>query len=89
VRSVLGAAGFTDVSLTSLTEPMAYGRTVEQAHGFVLGLLGWMLRGQDERRRAEAADALRRTLTDHLTADGVHFGSAAWLVTARRSGTAG
>lgn len=84
VRSVLGTAGFTDVSLTSVTEPMAYGRTVEEAHGFVLGLLGWMLQGQDEQRRAAAIDALRRTLTDHLTADGVHFGSAAWLVTARR-----
>jgi SAM-dependent methyltransferase len=88
VRSVLGTAGFTDVRLTPVTEPMAYGRTVDEAHDFVLGLLGWMLQGQDESRRVEAADALRRTLTDHLTADGVHFGSAAWLVTARRSAAA-
>ena len=89
VRSVLGAAGFTDVGLTSVTEPMAFGRTAEEAHGFVLGLLGWMLQGQDDQRRAEATDALRRTMTDHLTTDGVHFGSAAWLVTARRSAAAG
>lgn len=84
VRSILTGAGFTDVRLTPATGPMAYGRTVDEAQDFVLGLLGWMLQGREESQRAAAVAALRRTLTGHLTADGVHFGSAAWLVTAFR-----
>jgi hypothetical protein len=43
-----------------------------------------MLQGQDERRRAESVEALRRLLVTHETADGIRFGSAAWLVTANR-----
>ena len=85
VRALLHAAGFTDVNLSSVTETTTYGRTVEEAHEFVLGLLGWMLDGQDQRRRAESVEALRRTLAAHETADGIRFRSAAWLVTARRA----
>ncbi|WP_214405845.1 class I SAM-dependent methyltransferase [Pseudonocardia lacus] len=85
VRTLLRGAGFTDVDLTPLVEPMTYGRTVSQAHDFLIGLFGWMLEGQDERRRAESIEALRGVLESHLTADGVRFGSATWLVTARRA----
>lgn len=82
-RVLLQGAGFVDVDLRSVSESTTYGRTVEEAQEFVLGLLGWMLDGQYQRRRAEAVEALRRTLAAHLTADGVRFRSAAWLITAR------
>ena len=84
VRALLHGAGFADVDLRSVSEPTTYGETLEEAHQFVLGLLGWMLDGQDQRRRADSVDALRRTLATHQTADGVRFRSAAWLITARR-----
>jgi SAM-dependent methyltransferase len=77
VSALLRAAGFIDVALAPLAEPTTYGRTVEEAHDFVTGLLGWMLEGQDQRRRAESARALRDVLASHQTADGIRFGSAA------------
>ncbi|MEU4561878.1 class I SAM-dependent methyltransferase [Actinoplanes sp. NPDC023936] len=83
VRAVLGAAGFTGIELTAVSEAMNYGRTVGEAHEFLLGLLGWMLQGQDDARRAASAENLRRVLAGHATPDGVCFGSSAWLITAR------
>jgi SAM-dependent methyltransferase len=83
-RTLLEGAGFTEVELTAVSETTTYGRTVEAAHAFLLGLFGWMLDGQDPSRRAASIEALRATLAAHETDDGVRFGSAAWLVTARR-----
>jgi SAM-dependent methyltransferase len=85
VRALLRTAGFADVALTPLVETTTYGRTVEEAQEFLTGLFGWMLEEQDERRRAESVGALRGVLESHRTADGIRFGSAAWLVTARRA----
>jgi hypothetical protein len=51
---------------------------------FVLGQLGWLLEGLDEPGRARALDALRATMTAHETAEGVIYGSAAWIIRARR-----
>lgn len=85
VRTLLHGAGFTDVAFTSLVEPTIYGRTVEEAHTFLLGLLGGMLQDHDQQRRREAVEAFRSTLAAHQTADGIQFGSATWLVTARRA----
>ena len=85
MRALLRAAGFTDVVLTPLAEPTTYGRTVEEAYDLLAGLLGRLLEGQDQRRRAQSVRALRRVLASHQTADGIRFGSAAWLVTARRA----
>lgn len=84
VRDLLDRSGFVGVEIASVRETTTYGRTVEEAQDFVLGLLGWMLQGQDERRRAESVETLRRLLVAHETADGIRFGSAAWLVTAHR-----
>jgi SAM-dependent methyltransferase len=84
VRALLGAAGFTDISLVPVAETTTYGRTVEEAHSFLLGLLGWMLHGQDEQRRSTSVDALHRVLVEHETAAGIRFASAAWLITAQR-----
>lgn len=84
VTALLERTGFADVELTALRETTTYGRTVEQAHAFLLGLLGWMIADRDPAGRASALAALRTALAEHATADGVRFGSAAWLVTATR-----
>ena len=84
VRGVLGAAGFADVEVHGLTEPMWFGADAEQAVAFVLGVSGWMLDGLDDDGRARALAALRRTVGEHSGPDGIEFGSAMWLVTARR-----
>jgi SAM-dependent methyltransferase len=84
VRSILGDAGFRDVELESSTATMWFGTDAEDAHAFVLGLLGWMLEGLDDVGRAQALDALRSTTAAHETGDGVLYDSAAWMVRAAR-----
>ena len=86
VRTVLGSAGFGEVDVTGVAEPEWFGRDVDDAVSFIYGLAGWMLDGQDDEARARALENLRRSAERHLTEDGVVFGSAAWLITARRSG---
>ena len=85
VRALLTGAGFTDVALDALAEPEVYGRDAEDAHAFVLGLLGWMLADLPPAERDRRSEALRTTLREHEGPDGVTLDSAAWLVTARRS----
>jgi SAM-dependent methyltransferase len=84
-RTVLNAAGFESVDLTPLAEPMWFGRDADDACAFILGVSGWMLQGLDDDRRAAALAALRRTVEAHTGKDGVEFGSAMWLITARRA----
>jgi SAM-dependent methyltransferase len=84
VRELLGGTGFTDVALEPVDEPMWFGDDAADAHGFVLGLLGWLLEGLDEHDRRRASDALLASMRDHEGEAGVTYGSAAWLVTAHR-----
>jgi SAM-dependent methyltransferase len=84
VRSILNTAGFTGVQFEGLSAPMYFGADASDAHGFVLGLLGWMLDGLDEAGRERALEALRTTLAAHDGGDGVRFDSAAWIITARK-----
>ena len=84
VRTVLGAAGFTDVQLEPRSDAMWFGDDADSAQQFVLGLLGWMLSGLDDQGRQLAVDRLRVTLTAHDTNHGVLFGSATWTILANR-----
>jgi SAM-dependent methyltransferase len=86
IRSVLTAAGYAEPEVVDLEEPIWFGPDAEGAHSFVAGLLGWMLQGLDDEGRASALAALRRLMDAHQTPHGVLFGSACWLVTARRGG---
>jgi SAM-dependent methyltransferase len=86
VRSILRAAGFGEIAVTAATERLWFGRDVEDAVAFIQAIAGSMLDGQDEEVRARALRDLRSSAEMHLTEDGVEFGSAAWLVTARRPG---
>jgi len=84
VRSVLTSAGFTDIELDGTTAGMWFGNDADEAHRFVLGLMGWMLGGLDDAGRARAIDALHATMAAHATPDGVLFESAAWTIQATR-----
>ncbi len=84
IRTLLAAAGFSGITLDAMHEPMWFGSDPDDAHRFVLGLLGWMLHGLDQTGRDRALDALRALVAAHASSDGITFGSAAWLISAGR-----
>ena len=89
-RQLLDRAGFGDIHLADVREPVFYGPDGATA-------LEWVSGFQSTREALatlpapDAARALRRlrnTLEEHLTArDGVVFDSRSWLITARRRPT--
>ncbi|MGH2686334.1 MAG: class I SAM-dependent methyltransferase [Actinomycetota bacterium] len=84
VAKILSEAGFVGVQLDGRAAPMWFGHDADDAHRFVVGLLGWMLGDLDDAGRARALDGLRSMLAAHETPDGVLFASATWTVEARR-----
>lgn len=86
VRTILGQASFTDVSLEAVGEPMYFGADAEDSFGFVsqMGFARGLLQDLDDAGREQALASLRATIAAHDTGEGVLFDSAAWLVTARR-----
>jgi SAM-dependent methyltransferase len=87
IRAILSESGFADIRIDGSAEGMWFGRDVDDASRFVLGLMGGMLEGLDDSGRAKAAEDLRAALSAHLTDDGVILGSAAWTVHAVRPGS--
>lgn len=85
VRAVLIAAGFRKVELDAHQAPMWFGDQVDDAHRFVVGLMGWMLHGLDDAAQHQALDDLRDTLAVHATTGGVLYDSATWIVRAEAS----
>jgi hypothetical protein len=85
VRSLLTSAGFSDVQLQGLNEPMYFGPDPDDAFRFVSGQHAGMVRDLDPDTRARALANLRASLVDHHTERGVLYDSAAWLIRARRS----
>jgi SAM-dependent methyltransferase len=87
VHEILTAAGYTEVHMDGVEEPILFGATADDAYRFVrgLGLIEFLLRDLDETRRAEAVAALRATIEGHETADGVLYPSAAWIIRACRA----
>src|SRR5262249_29744434 len=85
VRELLTCAGFADVRAVGTQQPMWFGADADDAHGFVLGLMGWMLEGLDDEGRDRALGSLRTTLGAHESGAGVLFGSGAWTIRATRA----
>jgi SAM-dependent methyltransferase len=85
VRTVLSASGFTDVAVDPWNADIYVGEDLADAEQGLLGALGWLLRDLDDATRERALDDLRATLAAHATSAGVTFGSAAWLIQARRA----
>ncbi|HTV21528.1 MAG TPA: methyltransferase domain-containing protein, partial [Polyangiaceae bacterium] len=87
VRSILGAAGFVDIDIRDVREPVYYGPDAATAIDLVLDMP--KPRQRLARLDADAAEralgTLREMLLAHQTAEGVLFDSRAWLVTARRT----
>jgi SAM-dependent methyltransferase len=83
-RAGLAAAGFASIEFDALREPMWFGSDAEDAQRFVLGQMGWMLNGLDDKHRGRALDNLGATLTAHDTGHGVYYQSATWLIRAAR-----
>ncbi len=86
VEGVLTLAGFTDVSIGDVREPVYYGADPDAAADAVLALrmASDVLVRLDAEETERALDRLRVVMAEHSTADGVWFDSRAWLVTARR-----
>jgi hypothetical protein len=86
VRTILSAAGFTDVTFTDVDEPVFYGRDVDAALEWVRGFACTQraLALVDATRRELALERVRGMLAEHEGEDGVWFDSRAWIVEARR-----
>jgi SAM-dependent methyltransferase len=83
-RLLLTSAGFVDVRVKGLREPMYFGPDPDDACRFISGQFAWMVRDLDADTRARALESLRASMADHWTDRGVCYGSAAWLIEARR-----
>jgi SAM-dependent methyltransferase len=84
VRRLLTSAGFTDVRLRGLSEPMYFGPDPDDACRFVSTQFAGLLDELDANARARALDALRAGMAEHRTDRGVLYDSAAWITVARR-----
>lgn len=87
VRRILARAGFSNVELAPVVEPVLLGSDPEDAFAFVrgLGITKGLLEGLDITTRAHALEALKETLAAHATSDGVLLDGAGWLITGRRA----
>jgi SAM-dependent methyltransferase len=86
VRRILGAAGFNDVVLDIVDEPVRLGADADDAFGFLRGLsiTRGLLDGLDDTAVAGALEQLQAVLATYDTGRGVLLDSSAWLITARR-----
>ena len=86
VRSVLTAAGWRDIEITSehVSILVGGGESVEDTVEFLrTGSMGrMMLAGADAGTVERAVASVRAALAPHADAEGVHLGAAVWLVQA-------
>jgi len=85
VRRLLTSAGFVDVRLQGLSQPVYFGPDPDDACRFVSGQLAWMVRDLDVDTSGRAIDSLQASMADHQSDRGVLYDSSAWLIEARRS----
>ncbi|MFD6065808.1 class I SAM-dependent methyltransferase [Amycolatopsis lurida] len=84
IEELLVAAGYSDVRCAAVSKPMYFGEDVDDAADFIVEQHGGRLGDLDDTTREGAIEALRADLAEHQTDRGVFYGSAAWLVEARR-----
>jgi SAM-dependent methyltransferase len=87
VRQVLTGAGFEDIALDPVEEPIYFGPNVERAFEGVTkqGIVTGLLSDLDDEARSQALDRVREKLAKHETLDGVLFDTSAWLVRAAKA----
>jgi SAM-dependent methyltransferase len=83
---VLRAAGFVDIDIAAVDEPVFYGPDVETALAWVRGFTCTrdVMERLDPTGSARALGRLRAMLSAHRRDDGVWLGSRSWIVSARR-----
>lgn len=86
VEGILRAAGFADIGLTDVHEPIYYGPDTTAALAWVrgFGCTNAFLKRLDPAAAARALARLRDALAARMTDEGVWFDSRAWIVTAHR-----
>lgn len=84
VRALLEAAGWHDVSLEPLDQPIWFGRDADDATDFITGQLAFVLSRLDDSDRTAAVANLHDVMARNTSADGVTLAAGAWLVTALR-----
>ena len=87
VQARLTAAGFGEIQLEPVDEPMELGTDADEAFAFFKdsGIVRGLLDGVDDAGRAEGLDNLHAAFKEAETSEGVLLGSSAWLITATRA----
>lgn len=83
--SVLGNAGFSDISMTSVEEPLPLGDNLDEVMAFQkhVGPLSGLLENADAATAEAAIAAVEGVFAPHVGDDGLSMTASAWLVTAR------
>lgn len=86
VRRVLEGAGFDEIDLQAVEEPVNLGSDGDDAFAFfaTVGIVEGLTQDLEEEAKAAALEKLHRALVAHQSEEGVLLGSSAWLITARR-----
>ena len=84
--SLLTQAGFENVELVDVREPLFLGDSAAAAFDFISrqGVCRGLLQGLDRETQDRALDELRNVFVGYETADGVMLESGSWLVSATR-----
>ncbi|HVE45688.1 MAG TPA: class I SAM-dependent methyltransferase [Acidimicrobiales bacterium] len=86
VRRVLDEAGFDQINLQAVEEPLKFGTDGDDAFAFFAtqGIVEGLTQDLDDQPKAIALEQLHQALVAHQSDEGVLLGSSAWLITARR-----
>jgi SAM-dependent methyltransferase len=88
-RAILEMAGFHDIAVMAVSEPLVFGTDVDDAYNFVtaFGLPKGLLQILTAGAALKAEADLRESLAAHAGPRGVAYGSAAWIITAKSAQT--
>jgi len=86
VSALLLETGFTDVGFGDVREPSVFGATTAEAYALMSddGPARGLLEDLSDADKATALEQLHAVIAAHETPAGVMFGSASWLIQARR-----
>jgi SAM-dependent methyltransferase len=86
LRTILEAAGFVNIELEEVSEPMVMGTSLDDTMTFLQksDIAEVLMKDVPEDVAAQAWAAVREALAPHTTDDGVTLNGTAWLVTAHR-----